>query len=269
APETVAPRGRGGCRQDGNRQGPCQRAGRSADPAAVLRGARCQFRHLRVGVSTADALPSLARSNRRSSAGGGATQPVRRGVPAQAATPPGDRRRPHPISGPADRRGGSRRPGARSVPARDPVRLPGHRAGIGNDPRRARPDRDPNVQPHAGDSRRAQAPVSLLLDRLPGLRQGVPDPLGQGARGIRPTRKADLRLYPGPARGGPVQVTRNGRDDRLGQRPACARLLGPDRRGRRRHLGCRVEVPGRCRQGPRRCRPKACLAGHKCGGLGV
>ena len=123
------------------------------------------------------------------------------------------------VARPADRRGRPRRSGAGSVPAGAALRLPGDRARARHDPRRARADRDPDLEPHPRDPRRAQAPLPLLLDRLPELREGVPHPRGQGAGGAGEAGPPDLRLHPGAARGRSLQAAGHGRDARLGAAP--------------------------------------------------
>ena len=63
---------------------------------------------------------------------------LRARVPDQAPAPPGARgRRDGAAAGAADRRDRPRRRGVRGVPARDPVRLPGHGARDRDDPGRA------------------------------------------------------------------------------------------------------------------------------------
>ena len=107
---------------------------------------------------------------------------LRPGVPAQAAAAPGARGRRRRRAGAADRRDRPRGRGVRGLPARDPVRLPGHGPGDRHDPREHAAARRPDLEPDARGPRRAQAPLPVPLDRLPDGGQGVRDRLDPGAR---------------------------------------------------------------------------------------
>ena len=122
-----------------------------------------------------------------------------------------------PSPGPADRRGRPGRRRVRGVPARDPVRLPDHRARAGHVPRRAAADRGHHLEPHARRARRAQAPLPLPLGRAPDFEREV---------AIVRLRAPEVQRGPGPsgggrgrgaARPGAVQAAGRGRDDRLGR----------------------------------------------------
>ena len=136
----AAARGRGGRRQDRARQGPRGEPRLAPDPAPVLRGPRRQHRGLRVELPAPDARDPAARGPRRDRQGDRARH-LRPRVPAQAAAAPGARGHRRRRAGPADRRDRPRRRGVRGVPARDPVRLPGHGPRDRHDPRRRRPPR--------------------------------------------------------------------------------------------------------------------------------
>ena len=101
---------------------------------------------------------------------------LRPGVPDPAAAAPGARgRRRRRAAGPADRRDRPGRRGVRGVPARDPLGLPGDRAGDRHDQGRAAAARDPHLEPDPRGPRRAEAPLPLPLDRLPVGPEGVRD----------------------------------------------------------------------------------------------
>ena len=120
-------------------------------------------------------------------------------------------------AGPAHRRDRPGRRGVRGVPARDPVRLPGHGPRDRHDQGRDAAAGDPDLEPDARGPRRAQAPLPLSLDRLPDGAEGIRDRPGQGPGGTRAARPRGGRLRPSPARGGPDQGARDRRDARLGR----------------------------------------------------
>ena len=106
-------------------------------------------------------------------------------LPDQAAAAARARRRRRAPAGAAHRRDRSRRRGVRGLPARAALRIPDH------DPR-ARHDRSDraaggraDLEPHARSARRAEAPLSLPVDRVPGLRQGTRHRAPEGAGGTR------------------------------------------------------------------------------------
>ena len=114
----AAARGRGGRRQDRGRQGAGGRDRRAADPAAVPRGHRPAPRRLRLGLPAPAAAPRAPRRRRRARATRSASSCCgARCSRRSSATEPG---------GAADRRDRPRRRRVRGVPARVPVRLPGH-----------------------------------------------------------------------------------------------------------------------------------------------
>ena len=162
------------------------------------------------------------------------------------------RRRP----GAADRRDRPRRRGVRGVPARDPVRLPGHGPGDRHDQGGAAAAGDPHLQPDPRGPRRAQAPLPLPLDRLPDRAEGVRDRARARARGARAARPRGRRVRPSPARGGPDQGPGDRRDARLGGRAALARGPRAAARARRRDARRRPQVRGGHPPGPRRHRAR-------------
>ena len=135
---------------------------------------------------------------------------LRARVPAQAPAAPGARVHRRQRAGPADRRDRPRGRGVRGLPARDPVRLPGDRAGDRHDPRRAGAPRGADVEPDPRGPRRAQAPLPVPLDRLPdGAKEfeivstRVPEAPARLAREVvgfvHRLRAADLTKVPGVA----------------------------------------------------------------------
>ena len=103
-------------------------------------------------------------------------------------------------------RGGQR---VRGVPAGVPRRLPDHDPGARHDPRRAAAGGRADLEPHPRAARRAQAPLPLPLDRVPGRRARAADPAraragarrgGRGRAGARRSRAcARCRCSSGPA----------------------------------------------------------------------
>ena len=162
---------------------------RAPDPAPVLRGPGRQHRRLRVELPAPDARDPAARGPRRGRPGD-RPRHLRLRLPHPPAAPPGARgpRRRRP--GPAHRRDRPRRRGVRGVPARDPVRLPGHRPRDRHDQGRAAAARDPDLQPDARGPRRAQAPLPVPLDRLPDGPEGVRDRARARARRRRSSSPA-------------------------------------------------------------------------------
>ena len=73
-----------------------------------------------------------------------------------------------------------------------------------------------HVQPHARNSRRAEAALPLSLGRLSGRRARDADRARQGARCAGAAHAGDRRLRAGSARAGPVQEARRRRNARLG-----------------------------------------------------
>ena len=240
----AAPRGRGGRRQDGAREGPRGEPRGAADPAPVLRGPRRQRRGLRVELPAPDARDPAARGARR---GDERERPrhLRPGVPDPPAAPPGARGRRHGrAAGPAHRRDRPGRRGVRGVPARDPLGLPGHRAGDRHDQGRAAAARDPHLEPDPRGPRRAEAPLPLPLDRLPVGPEGVRDRLGPRAGGAGTARPRGRRLRPPPPRGRPDEGPRDRRDARLGGGAAVARRARAGPGARRRDARRRPQVRG-------------------------
>ena len=186
ARQAAAARGRGGRRQDRGGEGDRRRAGRVADPAAVLRGSRRLERRLRVELRPpAAAHPRRAGGHRRR---GRALRPR---VPDPPAAARGDR-----VRGPgraADRRGRPGRRGVRGVPARGALGLPGHDPRARHDRGQAPADRDPDLEPHPRAARRAQAPLPLPLDRAPVGRPRDRDRAAPRARRPRAARGARRR----------------------------------------------------------------------------
>ena len=136
---------------------------------------------------------------------------LRHGVPDPPPAAPGPRVQRRHRAGAADRRDRPRRRGVRGLPARDPVRLPGHGPRDRHDPRRAPAARDPHVEPDPRGPRRAQAPLPLPLDRLPDGRRrntrscspaypAAPERLAREVVGfVHRLREADLTKVPGIA----------------------------------------------------------------------
>ena len=181
--------------------------GTTPHPPPVLRGARRQHGRLRVELPAPDARDPAARGARRGRAGDRARH-LRGRLPHPPAAPPGarvDRRR---RAGPAHRRDRPGRRGVRGVPARDPVRLPGHGPRDRHDQGRDAAAGDPDLEPDARGPRRAQAPLPLPLDRLPDRPEGIRDRPRQGPRGAGAARPRGRRLRPSPARGRPDQGAR-------------------------------------------------------------
>ena len=175
-------RGRGRRRQDRGREGARGGVRAPADPAAVLRGHRHQPGPVRVGLRPADAAdPRAVRAAAGRRRRG--RQAVRPEVPARAAAAGGGaRRRP---GRPAHRRGRPGRRRVRGVPARDAVRLPDHHPGDRHHPGRDAAAGHPDLQPHPGAARRAEAALPLPLGRLPERRARGGDRPGPGAGGVR------------------------------------------------------------------------------------
>ena len=230
---------------------------RPAHPAPVLRGPRRQHRGLRVELPAPDARDPAARGTRR---GGAGQRPrhLRQRLPDPPAAPPGARGRRRRRPGPAHRRDRPRRRGVRGVPARDPVRLPGHGAGDRHDQGRPAAARHPDLEPDARGPRRAQAPLPVPLDRLPDRPEGVRDRARPGARGAGAPGARGRRLRPSPARGRPDQGPGHRRDARLGGRAAVARGPRARARARRRDARRRPQVRGGHPPGPRRAGRAGC-----------
>ncbi len=85
-------------------------------------------------------------------------------------------------AGIADRRARPHRRAVRGLSAGAALRFPGDDPGDRHDPRRAAADRGHHLEPHPRDPRRAEAPLLLLLGRLPDRRTRARDPAAQGAR---------------------------------------------------------------------------------------
>ena len=79
-----------------------------------------------------------------------------------------------------------------------------------------RPLRVSYLQPHAGNPRRAQAALSLSLDRVSNLREGIRNHHDQVSRGRRQDGAADLRLYAKSPRDEFLQAARRCRNTGLG-----------------------------------------------------
>ena len=139
-----------------------------------------------------------------------------RALPDQAAAAAGAGARSGRGAGAADRRARPQRRGVRGVPARSAGRFPGHHPGARHGQGRASAHCRHHVQPHPRNPRRAQAPLSLSLGRLPerGARAG--DRARQGAGHQQEIVGAGGRLRAGAAQAGPVQVAGRRRDARLG-----------------------------------------------------
>ena len=159
--------------------------GARADPAPVLRGARRQQRRLRVELPAPDArdpAPGGARGDRP----GDRARHLRSRVPPPPAAAAGPREPRRRAAGPAHRRGGPGRRGVRGLPARDPLRFPGHGPGDRDDPRRGPAARGRHLEPDARGPRRAEAPLPIPLDRLPVARARARDRAHAGAGGPGP-----------------------------------------------------------------------------------
>ena len=109
-----------------------------------------------------------------------------------------------------DRRTRPHRRGVRGVPARSPLRFPGHDSGNRHDQGRRAADRHHHLQPHARNPRCAQAALPLSLGRLSrrGARTGdraqqgaagQPAAVGRGGAFIQKLRELDLFKLPGVA----------------------------------------------------------------------
>ena len=158
-------------------------------------------------------------------------RPLRRALPARApAAADGARRRGRRAADRRDRPLGLR---VRGVPARVPVRLPDHDPGGRDAARRAAAGRRAHVEPHARAARRAQAPLPLPLDPVPGRRARAGDPARAGARARRGGGRRARRGDQARARREAAQAPGDRGDDRLGAGRADARARG-GRRGRRR-----------------------------------
>ena len=183
--------------------------GDGPDPPAVLRGPRRPPRRLRVELRAADDAHPPARVARRDAVDERELfgpdfleqRPLLQAIdPARTKAP-----------GPARRRDRPRRRGVRGVPARGALRLPDHDPRDRHDPAAHPPVVDRHLQPHARGPRRAEAPLPLLLDRLPVLRGGARDRPREGARGaserlarevarfVQELRRAELYKLPGVA----------------------------------------------------------------------
>ncbi len=109
-------------------------------------------------------------------------RPVQRRLPAGTAVARGARPSGPAARGAADRRGRPRRRRVRGVPVRAAGR------GRGDDPRAGHPagglpaGRGADVEPDPRSARRAQAPLPVPLDRVPGHRAGGGDHPPPGAR---------------------------------------------------------------------------------------
>ena len=90
-----------------------------------------------------------------------------------------------------------------------------------------------DLQPHARAARRAQAPLPVPLDRAPDARARDRDRAPARARRARAAGRRDGRVRRRPARPGPGEGARRGRDDRLDAGARRARLRGARRGGRR------------------------------------
>ena len=160
-------------------------------------------------------------------------------------------------AGAAHRRDRPGRRGVRGLPARDPVRLPGHGPGDRHDQGGAAAAGDPDLEPDARGPRRAQAALPVPLDRLPDRPEGVRDRARAGARGARAPRPRGRRVRPSPARGGPDQGAGDRRDARLGGGAPVARGARAAARAGRRDPRRRPQVRGGHPPGPRRHRAAA------------
>ena len=210
------------------------RARRAADPAPVLRGARRRARRLRVELLRG----SCSTSGR---AGGNASSEeelfgpeflIRR--PLLEAIESAEPRRA------ADRRDRPRRRGVRGVPARGAVGLPDHDPGDRHDPRRAPAGRRPDLEPHARAPRRAQAALSLPLDRASVARARDRDRQAARARSARAARRAGGRVRPRAPRPRPRQAARASprRSTGRGRSPRSAARSSTPRSSSRRSARC-------------------------------
>ena len=110
---------------------------------------------------------------------------VHRAVPDQAAAAARARGADASSAGTAHRRNRSRGRGVRGLPAGVPLGLSGHDSRAGHNPRGDAAGRRDHVEPDARSPRCAEAPLRVPLDRLSGLRQGIPDRLHRRCRARR------------------------------------------------------------------------------------
>ena len=144
-----------------------------------------------------------------------------RRLPHPPAAAPGARVDGRRRAGPAHRRDRPGRRGVRGLPARDPVRLPGHGPRDRHDQGGHAAAGDPHLEPDPRGPRRAQAPVPVSLDRLPDGPEGIRDRPRPRAGGARAARPRGGRLRPSPARGRPDQGARGSRRRSTGRRRSC------------------------------------------------
>ena len=248
----AAARGRGRRRQDRGRQGARPLDRRRAAPPPVLRGHRRRPGRLRVGLLPPAAAPAggrgraAARSSRTSSTPSGSSCAARCcGRSTTTGAEP-------PVL--LDRRGRPGRRRVRGVPARDPLRLLGHRARARHVPRRDAADRGRHLEPHPRRARRArsaaacttgsttptssassrscasQAPRGRRGARPPGRRRGG----GAARRSSCTSRRASPRRSTGPRRSprsGVAELDERAVDVDARHRPQVPR--GPGARARR------------------------------------
>src|SRR5262249_38436890 len=100
-------------------------------------------------------------------------------------------------------------------------------------------------EPHARDSRRAQAALPLPLGRLSDRRARVEDRAGQGAGDRQGAVRSGGAFRAGAAQGGSVQSAGRGRDAGLGGGAGRARRGRARSRNRVRHVGSPAQIPGR------------------------
>ena len=194
-----------------------------------------------------------ARSRGRGRPKGRGAGAVQRGVPHQASSPAGARRLGP--DRPTNRRARPRRRRVRGLPPGDARRLPDHRPGSRHLYGGRAAHRRDHLEPDARNTRCAEAPLPLLLDRLPGPPEGDADRAQQGPRGRAEAGGAGHRLRPGAAGHGAVQGARRRRDARLDGGPGEPERARAQSVGHRRHARRHAQVPRGRPGGARASRP--------------
>ena len=254
AAAAAAARGRGGRGQDRGGAGARRGARHAADPPAVLRGDGQLRGAVRVELpAPAAADPARGGRRRRTLARGRPVRPRRTscaGRCSQAIEHPG----PLPavlLVDELDRADHDFEAFLLEVLADAAVTIP----ELGHDPRDGAARRGPDVEPHARPARRAQAPLPVPLDRLPGRRRARSRSCAGACRARRAALAADVvGGARAAARGRRAEAAGHRRGDRLGRGARAARRRAARRGGRGPHARRGAEVPrgpgaGRARPG--------------------